>query len=102
MTSPARPRNSPVPTEPGAPESGAGSPLTAATCSLAGHTPPASPRTVALAVQVSFEPSRVAAACLAVAYEQVVPYRQRTTGSRAPVPSASVPLHRPHSGESRR
>jgi len=36
-----------------------------------------SPRGAALMVQSTFEPSRIAAACLVAAYDQVVPHRYR-------------------------
>jgi len=41
-------------------------------------------RRSALVVRVRYEPSRVAAACLADAYEQVVPVVRRGIGRRAP------------------
>jgi len=42
----------------------------------------------ALAVRVSFEESRLAATCLATAYEQILPQRGRCVTSAAP-PSAA-------------
>jgi hypothetical protein len=41
-------------------------------------------RRSALVVRVRYEPSRVAAACLADAYEQVVPVVRRDVGRRGP------------------
>jgi hypothetical protein len=47
-------------------------------------------------VRVRYEPSRVGAACLADAYEQVVPSRQRRAPGRAAPPARTemVPLQR--------
>jgi hypothetical protein len=97
----ARSRNTPVHTEcrgqSGAPACGTDSHLASPAGSPDGRRPPAAPRITALAIQVSFEPSRVADACLAAAYEHVVPHRHRTVGS--PAPAASAPLRRRQGGE---
>jgi hypothetical protein len=51
--------------------------------------------TKVLEVSVMFEPSRVSPACVAQAYEQVVPSPQRT-------PSPSVPIRQGAHGRQRR
>ena len=48
-------------------------------------------------VRVRYEPSRVGAACLADAYEQVVPSRQRRAPGRA-APPASTEMVPPQRG----
>lgn len=107
MTPPARTRNNTVKHDTyrgqsGAPENGVDASLTFATsCSSARERSSASPCAAALAISVSFEPSRVAAACLAAAYEHVVPRRHRTAGSPAAAPTTSTLPHRVHSGEGR-
>jgi hypothetical protein len=52
-------------------------------------------------VRVRFEPSRLAAACLADAYEQVVPLVQRRTSSRGiRTKTTRSDLHRSEGGTS--
>ena len=48
---------------------------------------------VTLTVHVTFEESRLAASCLATAYEQIMPLRRRAgaVGHSAPAPGQSAP-----------
>jgi hypothetical protein len=106
MTPPARTRHTTLGHDAdrgqsGAPESGADPSLTSAPCSPDRRRCHATPRPAVLAISVSFEPSRVAAACLAAAYEHVVPRRHRAAGARAAVPAAPALPRRVHSGEGR-
>jgi hypothetical protein len=41
--------------------------------------------TIVLEIRVTFEPSRVSSACVAQAYEQVVPIPRRTTSPSVPI-----------------
>jgi hypothetical protein len=41
--------------------------------------------TMVLEIRITFEPSRVSSACIAQAYEQVVPTPRRTTAPSVPI-----------------
>jgi len=87
------------PDQSGAAESAAAAQRGCGACASSQQRRVSSARTTALAVQVSFEPSRVAVATLAAAYEHIVPRRHRSTALQVTVPAAPVSPRRLQSGE---
>ena len=55
-------------------------------------------RSTTLEVHITFEPSRVGPACVAQAYEQVVPVTRRPLVHICPVIQAEHPRQKPHGG----